>query len=421
MIQLMIIADDFTGALDTGVQFAAWGAVVRVVTDVKYEYGNLDPLVQILVMDAETRHLSEQEAYEVVYEAARNAKKHQIPYIYKKTDSALRGNIGSELKALKDAMGVNMLPFIPAFPQMGRTTRHGIHFIDGKPVRESVFGKDPFEPVECSYVPDIIHRQTDAEVIVAERKWGVSLSERDAIVVFDADGYEDILVIAKKLDQMGLLKVTAGCAGFAASLPKLLGLTGEERRQPDFKSGLLVVCGSVNPITQKQLDEAERKGFIRISLTPKQKLTQQYWSGKEGQEDLKKIYKICLENQRCIIDTNDKPGTKETEAYGMDRGLPLEKIREVIAENLGMLLKGLIDRKLHKTLLITGGDTLLGFMESMEIREMEPICEMAPGAVLSEFYTREAGYQIISKSGGFGEEDLLVKLAEKIERRKSSC
>lgn len=33
MITLLIIADDFTGALDTGVQFAAAGTVVRVVTD----------------------------------------------------------------------------------------------------------------------------------------------------------------------------------------------------------------------------------------------------------------------------------------------------------------------------------------------------------------------------------------------------
>ena len=32
MIQLLIIADDFTGALDTGVQFATTGAVTRVIT-----------------------------------------------------------------------------------------------------------------------------------------------------------------------------------------------------------------------------------------------------------------------------------------------------------------------------------------------------------------------------------------------------
>ena len=31
MLLLLIIADDFTGALDTGVQFAAYGAATRVM------------------------------------------------------------------------------------------------------------------------------------------------------------------------------------------------------------------------------------------------------------------------------------------------------------------------------------------------------------------------------------------------------
>ena len=37
MLKLLIVADDFTGALDTGVQFAELGAVVKVVTSPQYE------------------------------------------------------------------------------------------------------------------------------------------------------------------------------------------------------------------------------------------------------------------------------------------------------------------------------------------------------------------------------------------------
>ena len=33
MIQLLMIADDFTGALDAGVQFASHGAKTTVITD----------------------------------------------------------------------------------------------------------------------------------------------------------------------------------------------------------------------------------------------------------------------------------------------------------------------------------------------------------------------------------------------------
>ena len=57
-----------------------------------------------------------------------------IPHIYKKTDSALRGNIGAELEAMMQASGEEQLPFVPAFPQIGRTTVNGTHFIEGVPV-----------------------------------------------------------------------------------------------------------------------------------------------------------------------------------------------------------------------------------------------------------------------------------------------
>lgn len=38
MILLLIIADDFTGALDTGVQFAAHGVSTRVIVDPEVDF-----------------------------------------------------------------------------------------------------------------------------------------------------------------------------------------------------------------------------------------------------------------------------------------------------------------------------------------------------------------------------------------------
>lgn len=69
MVELLILADDFTGALDTGVQFAARGASTTVVTDPNFDFSKADPTTQVLVMDAETRHLPPREAYRVIYRA----------------------------------------------------------------------------------------------------------------------------------------------------------------------------------------------------------------------------------------------------------------------------------------------------------------------------------------------------------------
>lgn len=37
IITLLIIADDFTGAHDTGVKFVAGGAITWVITDIRYD------------------------------------------------------------------------------------------------------------------------------------------------------------------------------------------------------------------------------------------------------------------------------------------------------------------------------------------------------------------------------------------------
>ena len=72
MVKLLMIADDFTGALDTGVQFATRGAMTMVVTDPAYDFKQTKDDVQVLVLDAETRHLSPGEAHDVVFRAVRD-------------------------------------------------------------------------------------------------------------------------------------------------------------------------------------------------------------------------------------------------------------------------------------------------------------------------------------------------------------
>ena len=61
----------------------------------------------------------------------------------------------------------------------------------------------------------------------------------------------------------------AGCAGFAAFLPELLGLSdGSVVEVPQLDPRLLVLCGSVNPITLRQMDTAEKAGFYPPAADP---------------------------------------------------------------------------------------------------------------------------------------------------------
>ncbi|MDF2524379.1 MAG: hypothetical protein K0R31_2020 [Clostridiales bacterium] len=423
MIRLLIIADDLTGALDTGVQFAACGAATRVVTNINYDYSEAEE-VRVLVMDAETRHLDSREAYQVVYDITKKAIEYGIPYIYKKTDSALRGNIGSELTAVLDAAEAESLSFFPAFPKMKRITVDGVHYIDGVPVEESVFGKDPYEPVKCSYIPDLIKKQSTVKVTLAEEVESlVKREDAPEIIVWNAQTDEQLEKLGQGLYKENKLQVMAGCAGFAAVLPKLLGLEGRPPKTPNFIQKFLVICGSVNPITLSQLEFAEANGFSRINLSAEEKLGEEYWKSEEGLKRLDYLRELIEAKSCSILDSNDLPGNSLTKEYADKYNMSTEEIRVSIAKNLGHILKELISRGLKGTMMITGGDTLIGCMKQMDVYDMEPICELAPGIVLSKFNIGNTECHVLSKSGGFGGKELLTNLAEQIfkeaiEKRK---
>ncbi|SHI56413.1 Uncharacterized conserved protein YgbK, DUF1537 family [Dethiosulfatibacter aminovorans DSM 17477] len=417
MIKLLIVADDFTGALDTGVQFASCGAVTKVITREDYKMEVVDESVEVLVINAETRHMTADDAYGTTYNIIKRAYEKGIPHIMKKTDSALRGNIGSELSAVLDATGEKVLHFIPALPKMNRVTRKGIHFIDGIKVSDSVFGTDPFEPVLDSYIPDIISGQSNKAVVVLEREAGNEMVDSPSIYVYDAETEGDIRCIADSIYEKDKLRVFAGCAGLASVLPDLLGLKGKSVHYCNKIEKLLILCGSVNPITGKQLDYAEARGIKRIRLKPHQKLSKEYYDTSCGKRDIEELVKMLSSSAVGIIDSNDPSGEMTTREYARENGMSLDDIRVNISSTLGFILKRLFEAGIESTVLITGGDMLLGFMKQMDIWELSPVCEMAPGTVMSRMTVNGREYEIISKSGGFGDENLFMELADKYMKK----
>ena len=387
MIKLFIIADDFTGALDTGVQFAAHGASTRVVTRLECNLASED--VDVLVLDAETRHLPPTDAYWVVREAVLAAR--GVPYVYKKTDSVLRGNIGAELAAAMDARGVEGMPFIPELPSMGRVAREGIYYVGGVPVSKSPLGQDPFDPVTTSDIRALITRQTDRTVSI--RELGVNTKASfSGIVAYDAETDEDLVRIGRELG-LERLHLSAGCAGFAAVLAEMLEFTGTAPNISSVPRAFFMICGSVNPVTRVQVAKAIEAGFTRI------------WMGDESALNGPMTSRMILDANQQIEKPAILPGGDE------------ERLR--ILTELTSAAKGFLDRGRDATLMCVGGDTLTALMKVVGVSTLTPLCEVTKGVVLTSFDYAPPGsglrmYYILSKSGGFGEPDLLRQLAGQI-------
>jgi uncharacterized protein YgbK (DUF1537 family) len=408
MILLAIISDDFTGALDTGVQFVRYNLSVKILTWEKLqEKSSLEDSADVLVIDAETRHINPEEAYQLTRKIVFWAVKQSVPHIYIKTDSGLRGNIGSTLKAALDASGENFLPFLPAYPDINRTTRDGIQYIGQMPIQKSIFGKDPFEPVVSHYIKDLFKGSgVETENIKISKSYHTDFA-KPTIGLFDVQTNDDFQRIASHLKAHNQLRVFAGCAGFASFIPGLLGFSRQPKKQRVPLNPLLVVCGSLSPVTKSQVEYACGHGFVQIALTPHQLLSSGYFASVEGSKWILSQESLFCGDTPLLIDTgilNPEAMRKYDNAYEGARQVNRKKISNA----LGTLLHQLFTMGYCKerTLMIVGGDTFLGFLKQLRWQYISPITELEVGTVLASIHIGSQNISIVSKSGSFGEEEL---------------
>lgn len=416
MLKLLILADDFTGALDTSVQFSKFGAKTRVTTETNLNSSILMEDIDVLAIDTESRYLSHEASYELITQLSQTAKNLGIPYLYKKIDSALRGNISSEIKAIRDVYEQEGLAIVPAFPSVNRVVRQGVLYIDNQPVSESIFGTDSYEPVFESNIIKRLKNEVNLEVdLITDTKSNLTQGK---VYLFDAATEQDMINIGNQLEGKKLLTATVGCAGFATILAShLFGKESQSNVELNFP--LTVICGSVNPITQAQVFHAKEQGAEVFSLHGHQLLENDYWMSKKGQNDLEN-FMSSFQFSDCVIFESFGPDSLSSVAdYIKSTGGTLEEIRLKIGAAFGKLVQALVQRGVERTFLFTGGDTLYQSMQVLGITCLIPIGEVSPGVVLSVIKWQDKAIQVLTKSGGFGHQALFEDIVKVIKKRRN--
>ena len=82
----------------------------------------------------------------------------QADQFFSKQCSVFRGNIGAEFDAMLDATGEPFAPVVLGFPDNGRTTLDGIHYVMGKAGRISVSKRSGQSHAESDLVKFCPHK-----------------------------------------------------------------------------------------------------------------------------------------------------------------------------------------------------------------------------------------------------------------------
>lgn len=413
-MKLTVLADDFTGSNDTGVQFSKKGLRTVVTTNLE----NLNKSVMagdVLVIDTESRFDSSKVAYNKIYEVIKNIGTNQDTLLYKKIDSTFRGNIGAEIQATMDATGISSVLLIPALPSNGRTTENGFVYLNGKLLAETEIAKDPKNPVSKSEIRLILAEQTDAEVLVYKKtqdyttesilKWlSKHHTSKQQIFVFDATTDADLELLAPTIAEWDKPFLLSGTAGLAAYLPEVFQLID--------KKGTLSIIGSVSQVTREQVNYAQSKGLLHlVSLTAQQLLEKNYW-----EEIMVKVHDLLKTGQNVALYTaSSRSNIEASKTYAHQNGIDVQQVSTYIALALGQLSSEIIKRSMNSIggVFVTGGDTLINLAEALGIDGMVIQDEVQPAIPVANFLSPLLSHiPIVTKAGAFGKIDTLYDVLE---------
>jgi uncharacterized protein YgbK (DUF1537 family) len=284
-------------------------------------------------------------------------------YLYKKIDSTMRGNVGAEFDEICESSGVR-IPFTPAYPEQGRIVREGLLYVRGRLLEETDYVR---ELPKCS--SDIL------EIVKATSRLRVGYwyGEQDIMTFRDVRDRSELSRAFRLIEESGF-KVMGGSAGLAMELSNFLGC--EKADYVELYNPLLFISGSTNEVTLKQLERLSE----RIEVLS------------DGSLDLAR--KNLMEGSSVAI--------------SFDLGSSLSRIGK-IAELLLDLRPG--------SLVIIGGETLRRLLDLLGASAIRigryPEEGLAAGWIVGGPMD---GTPLISKAGGFGDPETLLRILSSVRR-----
>lgn len=423
-----IIADDLTGANDTGVQFTKKGYNTKVSIFNKQSTIIIPDNLDVFVVDTETRELKSKIAREKLRNILKKLNINKNDMIYKKVDSTLRGNVGDEIEEIMNILKKDICVFSPSFPSYQRITVGGYLIVDQKHLGVSEYCCYNSTQVENSFIPFLLKTQTnfpvgqiDLKDVIKGQKTILSKINKlyqkgNKIIVIDSISEQhlaDIFSSGLKFDGSVLF---SGSAGLANNFPNTYNKNEDLKINiENSKSPVIVVAGSRNSIMEDQINYLkDRVNFAELKID-----LEQIFSNKDGILDnySTKCIEAVKANRDLVIHTNAIYNEEKliNKKLMLKYKLSFRELEIHIKTFLGELISKILKNNCVRNLFLTGGDIALGVCEELGIYDMDILDELLPGIPLAIANYENYKLNIITKAGGFGKKDTLYNLINKLK------
>ncbi len=406
--EISMIADDLAGACDTGIEFLDSVWCVTVVIDSDIHEMEKDQFESLVVWNTESRSLSGHEAYSKVRRACVLAGTNEKRILLKKTDSAFRGQFGREISAVMDELHLELCCLAPAIPDFGRVTRNGIQYLDGIPIAESFYSKDPKQPVTESRIAEIAAMGNKRKIGLLDL---VTLRSHEnqkhieqliasgvQVIVADSESQGDLeRVIELFLKHPGRLFFVGG-QGLGNALAKYCLPFAEMETWSKVPYGaVVVVCGTLHPKAREQLRFLSHTHGIEPVLIDI-----------DGRSDLAAIEAEAEKATSSLMDQIESCGLgllASPENFVHDPCL--------VEEALSLTVRKIYENADLSGLILTGGTTAYTVCRRIGVKRLQLRQRTSLGIILTQAPDL-SGMAIGVKGGSLGDVDAINKTVDAV-------
>ncbi|MBN2180575.1 MAG: hypothetical protein JW715_01580 [Sedimentisphaerales bacterium] len=375
---ILVIADDISGAAE----IAAVGREFGLETQIQIKPAT-SLSAELVVVDTDTRYRTGQPANDIsealkVYDTA------PVDWYYKKVDSVLRGNVSHELCAMMEVLKKNRMILTPENPSKARVISKGRYLIDGLPLHETDFARDPDYPAGSSSVLELLDNPSDCGVYLRTRQNYTGYEQ--GIVVAEAQNMNDLAGWSDFLDEHTL--AAGGSDFFRAILNKKLS---PNRIKPQIStvtvSGKkLFVCGSTSDVSKKAVAGAGDSG-IPICYMPEELFKSSPVNGTLIKQWADNVLEALKVSDRVIVAIL-QPSVQDSE------------LAESLRTKTAALVQVVLEAAKIRELFIDGGATAEAVLSAIDCLWFDTPVEYAPGVVQMHVAGQEDKYVTI-KPGSY--------------------